>query len=47
MNKAFTKESDNDDELEPNTPVLPAGFKNYIISNACTWDEALLLLWHR
>ena len=30
MNKAFTKESDNDDELEPNVPVLPAGFKNYI-----------------
>ncbi len=30
MNKAFTKESDNDDELEPNVPVLPVGFKNYI-----------------
>lgn len=30
MNKAFTKETDNDDELEPNAPVLPTGFKNYI-----------------
>ena len=30
MNKAFTKETDNDDELETGAPALPVGFKNYI-----------------
>ncbi len=30
MNKAFVKETDDDDELEPAMPALPAGFKNYI-----------------
>ncbi len=30
MSKAFTKETDNDDELDTGMPVLPAGFKNYI-----------------
>ena len=30
MNKAFTKETDTDDDLEPAAPALPNGFKNYI-----------------
>ena len=30
MNKAFTKETDTDDDLEPAAPALPTGFKNYI-----------------
>jgi transcription elongation factor GreB len=30
MSKAFTKESDGDDEDEPSLPALPAGGKNYI-----------------
>lgn len=30
MNKAFVKESDEDDELDTATPAIPAGAKNYI-----------------
>ena len=31
MNKAFTKESENDDDDDgPSLPALPAGGKNYI-----------------
>ena len=30
MNKAFVKETDDDDEPEHELPALPAGFKNYI-----------------
>jgi transcription elongation factor GreB len=30
MSKAFTKESDGDDDDEPQLPALPAGGKNYI-----------------
>jgi len=30
MSKAFTKESDNDEDDEPQLPALPAGGKNYI-----------------
>ncbi len=30
MNKAFTKETDNEEELEPVSPTFPTGFKNYI-----------------
>jgi len=30
MNKAFTKESENDDDDGPSLPALPAGGKNYI-----------------
>ena len=30
MNKAFTRESDNADDDEPQLPALPAGGKNYI-----------------
>jgi transcription elongation factor GreB len=30
MNKAFVKESDDEDDLDSATPVIPAGTKNYI-----------------
>src|SRR5437879_12160233 len=30
MNKAFVKETDNDDELDVALPAIPAGAKNYI-----------------
>jgi transcription elongation factor GreB len=30
MSKAFTKESDGDEDDEPGLPPLPAGIKNYI-----------------
>ncbi|HZW12486.1 MAG TPA: transcription elongation factor GreB [Noviherbaspirillum sp.] len=30
MNKAFVKESDNDDDLDASTPAIPAGTKNYM-----------------
>ncbi len=30
MNKAFVKESDVEEELEPEVPTLPAGVKNYL-----------------
>lgn len=30
MNKAFVKESDDEDDLDPATPVIPPGTKNYI-----------------
>lgn len=30
MNKAFVKESDDDDDLESGLPAIPAGAKNYI-----------------
>jgi len=30
MNKAFTKESDSDEDDDPQLPALPAGGKNYI-----------------
>lgn len=30
MNKAFVKETDDDDDLDPATPAIPAGTRNYI-----------------
>ena len=30
MNKAFVKETDNDDDLDTGTPAIPAGTKNYM-----------------
>jgi transcription elongation factor GreB len=30
MNKAFVKESDDEDDLDPATPAIPAGTKNYM-----------------
>jgi transcription elongation factor GreB len=46
MSKAFTKESDNDDDDELQLPALPAGGKNYITPHgyATLRDELLDLI---
>lgn len=43
MSKAFTKETDNEVEDEPETPdSLPAGMKNYITPQGLAWLKAEL-----
>lgn len=46
MNKAFVKETDEDDEPEHGLPALPAGFKNYITpaGHQRLKDELLFLI---
>src|SRR5712692_7061874 len=46
MNKAFTKESDQDEDPDTEAPALPAGVKNYITPAGYKRlkDEALNLL---
>ena len=43
MNKAFTRESDGEDDDEPVQPPLPAGGKNYITPQGCARLRAELL----
>jgi transcription elongation factor GreB len=43
MNKAFTKESDGDDEAEQALPEIPAGTKNYITPSGYARLRAELL----
>ena len=45
MNKAFTRETDqDDDELDSSAPQIPAGAKNYITPAGCARLRAELLL---
>lgn len=46
MSKAFVKESDDEDDLDSGTPVIPAGTKNYITpaGHQALKDELLRLI---